>query len=459
MSASELSVEEMAARFRSRELSPVEVIAAASERIAIVQPRVNAFTTLCLEQAELEARHWEREIMAGRPVPPLAGIPFGVKDIFDTAGIRTTYGAAIYRDHVPERDAEVVALVRRAGGVMVGKTSTHELAWGITSENPHYGPVRNPWDLERISGGSSGGSGAAIATGCVPIAIGSDTGGSTRVPASFCGVTGLKPTWGRLSLEGAMPLAPSLDHAGAMGRSPRDATALFEAMGGRPADGLPGSAEGLVVGVSDDLHPTGLPPTRAAVVAGVAEALASIGARVVEVAVAGIERIFATFAAVQGAEALAGHRRAGRWPERAGEFGADVEALFRAAEARPPEAYLDAIREREVARSEVARVFGSVDLLLSAVSACPPPPIGVHEVDHLGVRRPLREVIMTTTVPQDLLGLPTCAFRGGFDGDGLPVGVQLTGPQWSDARVLGTAEAATSLMPEVQGRIPPAPPA
>src|SRR5262249_33666844 len=153
-----------------------------------------------------------------------------------------------------------------------------------------------------------------VATGCVPIAIGSDTGGSTRVPASFCGVTGFKPTWGRISLEGAMALAPSLDHAGALGRSPRDAMALVEAMGGTPAADVRGRAQGLVVGVSEDLHPTGLPPDRAAVVAGVAEALASIGARVVEVAVAGIERIFGTFAAVQGAEALAGHRRAGRWP-------------------------------------------------------------------------------------------------------------------------------------------------
>jgi Asp-tRNA(Asn)/Glu-tRNA(Gln) amidotransferase A subunit family amidase len=224
-----LSAVQLLEAYRQRTVSPVGVLDAVAARIEDVDPTLGAFTTLCLERAREEAALAEAAYARSADAGPLAGVPIGVKDLFDTAGVRTTYGSPMFSDHVPANDAEAVRRARAAGAVLVGKTQTHEFAWGISSVNELIGTCRNPWAPDRISGGSSGGSAVALAARLVPLALGSHTGGSIRVPSSFCGTVGLKPTYGRISAMGVYPLARSLDHPGPMARTP-DVALLFSAI-------------------------------------------------------------------------------------------------------------------------------------------------------------------------------------------------------------------------------------
>src|SRR5262249_13688601 len=227
-----LSAGELLQAYRDRRFSPAEVVEALAARIEELDASLGAFTTLCLERALDEARVAEQQYARGEPAGPLAGVPFGVKDLFDSTGVRTTYGSPMFADHVPAVDAEAVRRARAAGAIMIGKTQTHEFAWGITSVNLLMGSSRNPWSQRLMSGGSSGGSAVALAAELVPIALGSDTGGSIRVPSAFCGTVGLKPTYGRISATDVFPLARSLDHPGPMARTPADAALLLETVAG-----------------------------------------------------------------------------------------------------------------------------------------------------------------------------------------------------------------------------------
>lgn len=456
----ELTARELLAGFRARELSPVDTLDALAERIEAVEPLVHAFTTLTLDRAREEAKEAERAYAEGR-ARPLDGVPFAVKDLFDTAGVRTTYGSPMFDEHVPADDAEAVRRARAAGAILLGKTATHEFAWGITSVNLHQGSPRNPWALERMSGGSSGGSAVALAACEVPLALGSDTGGSIRVPAAFCGVVGLKPTYGRISLAGVFPLARSLDHAGPMARTPADAALLLAAIAGHdpedpstedvPLGDLEGELHagfgGLRVAVCPDLH-LGEPPGEAcAVFEEAVRTVEGAGATLVEVAFPEAGRIFETFGHIQRAEALFTHRRAGLFPARREEYGADVRARLELAERETLDDYLAATEERRRIRARFTVLFREADLLLTLVSAVPPAPIGEEPAD-------FRERLMPYTTPQDLAGLPACAVRAGFDGLGLPIGVQLTGPAWAEARVLRAAQAFYDATAAVQARRP-----
>src|SRR3954447_22225376 len=299
-----LTALELRAGYAARSFSPVEVLDALAARIEAREPAVNAFITLDLDAARAQAQAAEREHAGGR-ARLLAGIPVAVKDIFDTAGLRTTYGSAIFADHVPDRDATAVRRLREAGAVVLGKTLTHEFAWGITSENPHFGPCRNPHDLERVAGGSSGGSAAVLAYGGAPLALGSDTGGSIRIPAAFCGVAGLKPTYGRVSAAGVLPLAPSLDPTGPLARTPADAVLALQAIRGsapaapataRQAPEPPDPPGKPRVAVCPDLHPIAL---EAGVRRCFDAAVAALGDRVVEVRLPEAEGGIAAFAPLQ----------------------------------------------------------------------------------------------------------------------------------------------------------------
>jgi aspartyl-tRNA(Asn)/glutamyl-tRNA(Gln) amidotransferase subunit A len=281
--------------YRRRKFSPVEVVDALAARIEALDPHLGAFTTLCLDRAREEAHAYEQAYRRDEQMPPLAGVPFGVKDLFDSEGVRTTYGSPIFSDHVPAADAEAVRRARAAGAILVGKTQTHEFAWGITSVNTLLGTSRNPWAPDRISGGSSGGSAVALAAHLLPLALGSDTGGSIRVPSAFCGIVGLKPTYGRVSAAGVFPLARSLDHPGPMARTPDDAALLLSAIAGvDPADpatedvpvgdplaSLDGGIEGLQVGLCPDLHLIPLAPDVQAAFDAATDALAGLGAELV----------------------------------------------------------------------------------------------------------------------------------------------------------------------------------
>ena len=435
---------ELLAGYAARALSPVEVVADLAARIEA--DATGAFWTLCLERAAEEARAAEAAWGRGE-ARPLEGVPFAAKDIFDTEDVRTTYGSAMFAAHVPARDAEAVRRVRGAGAILLGKTATHEFAWGLSSINESMGTCRNPRDPERVAGGSSGGSGVALAAGLVPLALGTDTGGSIRVPSAFCGVAGLKPTWGRVSLDGVWPLARSLDHAGPMARTAADLALLLGVLAGADPAGWDAAGDraverplaGLVAGVCQDLHGVALEPDIAAAHAATAGALAALGARVVEVPFGEAGRIVPAFRTIQLAESLDTHRRAGLYPERRHEYGDDVGARLDMATEVTLDVLLDATLARETVRAGFVRLFGEVDILLTPVSAVAPPRIEAERA-----RPILREAVIPYTTPQDLVGLPACAVPAGTDALGLPIGMQLTAAPGGEAQVLRFAAALAS---------------
>jgi aspartyl-tRNA(Asn)/glutamyl-tRNA(Gln) amidotransferase subunit A len=428
------------------------VVEALLARIAEVDPDLGAFVTLCPERAREEALASERAYLSGRAEGGLAGVPFAVKDLFDSAAVRTTYGSAMFASNTPAADAAAVGRVRDAGAILLGKTQMHEFAWGVTSVNARMGTSHNPWRRERISGGSSGGSAVGLAARLVPLAIGSDTGGSIRVPSGFCGTVGLKPTYGRIGMEGAWPLAPSLDHAGPMARTPADAALLLAAM-----DGLQGASRhrelhGITVAICPDLHLVPPAPDVQSAFDDAVRAVRDLGAEVTELVLPGADAIFRTFAVIQRAEAFRTHHARGLYPDRRDEYGDDVRGRLDAGARVTLDDCLAATATREQLRAEVAALFERVDLLVTPVSAGSPPPIGEESVVHAGREIDFRELVMTYTVPQNLFGLPACAVRAGFDDLGIPIGVQFTGRPWADHQVLAAAEAFHEATPEIQYR-------
>ena len=450
-----LSAVELLDGYRSGALSPLEVVEASLVRIAALDAELGAVPTLCAERAREEAAACERAYRDGRPQGPLAGVPFVVKDLFDSAGVPTAYGSPMFSGHTPSADATVVSNVRAAGAIMLGKSQTHEFAWGITSVNTLMGTSHNPWDPARISGGSSGGSAVALAAHYVPIAIGSDTGGSIRVPSGYCGTVGFKPSYGRLSTEGVWPLARSLDHPGSMARSPADAALLLNAMDGVAARPAPhADLSGRAVGVCPDLHLVPLAPDVQAAFDDAVRTVEALGARIEELPLPDAGAIYPAFAVIQRAEALRTHTEAGLYPGRADEYGPDVRGRLQLAEQVTLHDYVEATATRERARASMAALFERVDVLLTPVAACSPPPIGDERLMHAGREREFRDLAMPYTVPQDLLGLPACAVRAGFDELGIPVGVQFSGRRWGELHVLAAARAFADATPELQGRWP-----
>ncbi|MBV9917838.1 MAG: amidase [Solirubrobacterales bacterium] len=450
-----LTAGELLDGYRKRAFSPVEVVDALGARIEAHDAKLGAFTTLCLDRAREEAAAHESAYRSAEGVGRLAGVPIGVKDLFDSAGVRTTYGSPMFADHVPARDAAALERVRRAGAILIGKTQTHEFAWGITSVNELMGTSRNPWRHDRVSGGSSGGSAVALACGFVPIALGSDTGGSIRVPSNFCGTVGLKPTYRRISAEGVFPLAASLDHPGPMARTPADAALVFSVLADDAVG--PAGAAGLAqlrVGVCPDLHPVALAPEIQSAFDAAVGAVRGIGAAVVEVTMPEAADAYATFGVIQRSEALRTHLEAGLFPSRRAEYGHDVLSRLEAAQKETLANYLAATVRRERLRAGFGRAFDQVDLLLTPVSAGSPSPIGEERVQHLGEEIDFRALVMGYTVPQDLTGLPACAVRAGFDALSVPTAVQFTGPPRSEQRVLSAAQALFEATPEVQSRRP-----
>lgn len=462
-----LGVHELLEGYAARRISPVEVMDAVSTRIDAVDRSVGGFTALCLDRAREEAVAAEVAWNSGTP-RPLEGIPLGVKDMFDSEGVRTAYGSSMFDSHVPSRDAEVVRRARASGAILVGKTQTHEFAWGITSVNERMGSAHNPWALERVTGGSSGGSAAVLAADLVPLTIGSDTGGSIRVPAAFCGVIGLKPTYGRISGRGGWPLAVSLDHPGPMARTPADAALLLGVLSGVDAadpattdapcaetgGALSGGFGGLTIGICPDLHVVPLAPDVREVYDATLRVLEAGGARFEDISLPEAGLIYPAFGIIQRAEALDTHRRAGLYPARREEYGEDVRGRLDAATEVTLEEYLAASVDRRRVRSAFSRLFGSCDVLLTPVSAGSPLPIGDETVIHQGEELTFRELVMSYTTPQDLVGLPACAVRAGFDALGIPVGVQFTAAPWHEALALRAAQALFDATPEVQSRRP-----
>lgn len=450
-----LSALELVAGYAAGAFSPVEVLDDLAQRIEALAPTLGAFTTLCLDRARDEAQAAERALASGHRVGRLLGVPFAAKDLFDSAQVRTTYGSQMFSEHVPAKDARAVAAVRAQGGILIGKTQTHEFAWGLTSVNEAMGTAHNPWDAEAIAGGSSGGSAVALAARLVPLALGSDTGGSIRVPSAFCGTLCLKPTYGRVDTTGLWPLAPSLDHAGPMARTPDDLQWMFAAMLGEKRPDRPRSAglEGVRIATCPDLHLTPLSRDVEQCFANTVGVLKDLGATIEERSLASASEIGESFAVIQAIEAVQAHRDAGLFPFRAAHYGPDVRARLDAGARHNPQAYVSAIAVREQIRSEFWRLLHHGAFLLTPIAAASPPTIQ-SELVRDGSQPDFRSQVLPYTIPQDLVGLPSCAVRCGFDEAGRPIGLQFSAAPWRDWELLALAKAFWEATPDVQSRWP-----
>jgi aspartyl-tRNA(Asn)/glutamyl-tRNA(Gln) amidotransferase subunit A len=445
-----LSLAQLSAEIRAGRVSPREATEACLARIAQRDPELNSFITVTADQARETARERAEELAAGRWRGPLHGVPLALKDLFLTAGVRTTSGSAALRDWIPDRDATVVRRLHNAGAVLLGKLNMHEHAFGATNENPHFGPVRHPRDPERLPGGSSGGSAAAVADGLCFGSLGSDTGGSIRCPAALCGVVGLKPTYGRVSRAGALPLSWSLDHMGPLTRTVTDAALLLEAVAGydaadphsaaEPVRAWASQVEGGVAGLRLGLprehfwHPAH-PGVREAVQAAAA-ALERAGAVVEEVSLPSLEFAQAAQSLILCAEAGAYHR-----PYLAAhyrEYGADVRMRVLQGLCISAADYLDAQRARQLVRRELLDVLRTYDALLSPAVPIPAPRLGQGEIAVEGVSAPPLFFLLRNTFPFNLTGLPAISVPCGTAED-LPVGLQIAGRPWDETTVLQIA--------------------
>jgi len=446
-----LSIEQAGRLLRRKEISPVELTELCLARIERSNPHLNAFLTVLSDPARRQARAAERELRRRRWRGPLHGIPVALKDNFWTRGVRTTAGSKILAGFVPDRDSRVAHRLARAGAIVLGKTNMHEFAYGITSENPHYGPVHNPWAHDRISGGSSGGSAVSVASAMTFASVGTDTGGSIRIPAALCGIVGLKPTFGLVSVEGVVPLAPSFDHAGPLARTVGDVCIMLEAI----AEGNRGRAKRphhrtlhrrrprrFRVGWPQHYFFERLDPEVRQLVEAAVKQLASLGARVEEVSLALLARSVDHATTLIVAEASYYHESQGYYPARAAEYGEDVRGHLQWGHELRAVDYLRSLAGRREVEEDFNRAFEQVDVIVAPTSPIPAPPIGATEIRVAGERETtVRAELLRMTRPANLTGLPAISVPCGFTRDGLPVGLQLIGPRWSEARLLAIALA------------------
>ena len=441
------TMSELSRRFRRKEVSPVEITQECLRRIERLNPRLNAFITVMAESAQAEARTAEEAISQGKWRGPLHGIPIALKDLIDSAGVRTTSASALHKDCVPTEDAEVVRRLRKAGAVIVGKNNLHEFAYGGSSLISHFGDVHNPWDMNRITGGSSGGSAASVPAGMACAAIGTDTAGSIREPASLCGCVGIKPTYGRVSSRGVIPLSTSLDHVGPLASCVEDAAIVLQAVAGYdPGDItsaevavtdyvsiLKEGAKGLRVGVPRAYFFDDLDPEVASAMEHALTGIASLGAHIKEVRIE-----VPTDRKLQAAESYAYHaENVAKRPEL---YQAETVRRIRTGEKVTAAEYMQKRRDLEVARRNIRDVFAEVDLLVTPTTPLPAPTIAELRTTAEALR-PAELKLLRNTRPFNVWGVPAISVPCGFTQGGLPIGLQIAGPHWREDLVLRLAYA------------------
>ena len=441
------SIVETGELLRKREVSPVELTKHCLAQIEKLNPTLNAFVTVTAESGLAQARAAETEILRGHWRGPLHGIPLALKDLIDTAGIRTTAGSALFKDRIPKKDAEVVRRLKDAGAVLLGKQTLHEFAYGGSSMISHYDEVHNPWDPACIAGGSSGGSAASVAAGLCYGAIATDTAGSVREPAALCGVVGLKPTYGRVSVRGVIPLSISLDHVGPIARTVSDAAVTLQVIAGydaKDANSVNAPVGDYLAAVRDRSAPIRIGVPRkffyedldAEVASAVEEALGvlrNLGNDLFE-----IEIDVPTDRTLQAAESYAYHRDfVSKSPEL---YQPETLRRIRTGENIGATQVERAARELEQIRSEIGKVFEDVDFLGTPTTPISAPAIADLKRDPDALR-PCELILLRNTRPANVWGLPAISIPCGFTRAGLPIGLQIIGPHWREGRVLQLAHA------------------
>ena len=451
-----MTIERAAAMLRSREVSAVELAQESLRKIHDGQPSLNAFITVTEDLALEQAKQSDEEFARGIDRGPLQGIPYALKDMFATKGIRTTCGSSIFADYFPDFDAAVYERLTKAGAVLMGKTGLHEFAYGITSNNPHFGAVRNPRDTTRIPGGSSGGSGAAVASGMTFFALGSDTGGSIRIPAAFCGCVGLKPSSGRVSRYGALPLDYSLDHIGPLTRSPRDAALVINAIAGfdrrddtssrQPVrEYLPAkstSLRGRTIGVARNFFNQRIEPAVAAAFGRSVERLVALGAQIVEVDLPDPSAVTIIGRVILLSEAAA---LLGKYSNRREAFGADVIALVDQGRLLAATDYINAQRLRRMYQREWAAVWHLIDALVLPTSPNQAPVIGETQVLIDGELEDVRLASTRFVRCFNVLGNPALSLPFAAPDKTLLTGLQIVGRAFREEDVIAVAAAFSGL--------------
>jgi aspartyl-tRNA(Asn)/glutamyl-tRNA(Gln) amidotransferase subunit A len=449
------SLSDVSQLVRNKKVSPVELTQECLRRIEQLNPKLNAFISVTADSALADARASEAEIQRGGWKGPLHGVPIALKDLVDTAGVRTTAASGLFKDRVPTQDAEVVRRLKAAGAVLLGKTNLHEFAYGGSSAISYFGPVRNPWNVAYSPGGSSGGSAAAVAAQLCYGAIGTDTGGSIREPAGYCGIVGLKPTYGRVSAAGVVPCAWSLDHVGPMTSTVMDAALMLQAIAGYdPQD--PGSfdlpvpdyvatiaapASSLRLGIPRAYFYEGLHANIQAAMESALSVLKRLTRTQRDIAPLATD---GTYASVMNpaitivlAETYEYHKDyALKSPEL---YQASTIKRIRAGADVTAPAYVQARRQLDQARHAVARVFDDVDLVITPTS--PVPPFAIADLMDPDTNRLKELQMLHNTRPFNMLGLPTISVPCGFTADGLPIGMQISGAPGAEATVLRLAHA------------------
>jgi aspartyl-tRNA(Asn)/glutamyl-tRNA(Gln) amidotransferase subunit A len=461
------SIEEVSRLYRKRKVSPVEVTKLLLARIEQLNPKLNAYITVTAELALAQAKKAEAELFAPRGREgrrdrgPLHGIPISLKDNIYTKDIRTTAGSKILKDFVPLHDAVVWAKLQEAGSILLGKTNLHEFAYGVTTNNPHYGPTRNPWDPRCIPGGSSGGSAAAVAAGLCYGSIGTDTGGSIRIPASLCGIVGFKPGIGRVSVEGVVPLSPHLDFVGPLARTVTDAGLLLDPifLRGKKEPSFSSlqkpsarSFRKIRLAVPKELFFDVLPVDVYATFSEAIRSLQDNGATVRDVSIPLLNETEAAGNHIAWPEATHYHQQAGWFPAHSAEYGEDVRVRLEMGTRISATAYLEALETRDkfIQQFHLTMQDAGIDALVVPTTPIPAPVLGEESTRIGDENHPTRAILLRPNRPANLAGVPAISIPCGFAA-GLPVGLQIIGAVTDESLLLRIAQVAEELLP-VLGR-------
>jgi aspartyl-tRNA(Asn)/glutamyl-tRNA(Gln) amidotransferase subunit A len=422
------TITSLAPRVASGELRAERLVEDALATIARLQPSLNAFIAITADEALADARRADQEIAGGRYRGPLHGIPISLKDLVDVAGVPTTAGSKVREGRLAQTDATVVTYLKRAGAILIGKTNLHEFAFGTTSEDSGWGPARNPIDASRSPGGSSGGSAIAVATGMSVASVGTDTGGSIRIPAAACGIVGLKPGWGEIPADGVVPLSRQLDHVGPLTRSVDDAELMFHALRGEAPSDLHDDREslfGIKLAALDGYFMDRLSPDVEAAVQAALELLRDGGAKLSSASLAHAADIAPIYLHLVLADAAAYHATA--LADRPHAYTPNVRIRLEMGRHVLAEDYVRALRGREVIRQEIEGALAGVNALVLPALSIEAPPIGAATVPVNGGQEPVRNAMLRCTQPFNLSGHPAISVPCGTTTAGLPVGLQIVG--------------------------------